>query len=294
VIVPFYNSGETISQTIQSIELALAKSTPSEVQIIFVNNNSTDTSRCIVESYCSGRSYARMCCEPIQGVSNARNCGVSNATGEYIAFIDSDDTIDSDYFVELNHAISNGPDLIVTPLGVPPSMQEIEILSVNMALRRIKGWWCWQFVFRKAMAFELTFRGECYEDFGFFPILIERCNTVTIVNKPIYKYRRTTGSLTSRPPESRLAQLETLFIERHFINFDGRQEIECRLLIDYLSMKAQLRAMACILPVLPASDILRYIKKAPLDLMGTVPRLFYLSVSTAKRRFINFIKTLLS
>ena len=294
VIVPFHNSGETISQTIQSIEIALAKSTSSDVQIIFVNNNSTDTSGCIVESYCNSRSYAKMCCEPIQGVSNARNCGVSNATGEYIAFIDSDDTIDSDYFVELNHAVSNDPDLIVAPLGVQPSMQEVEILSVNEALRRIKGWWCCQFIFRKAIAFGLTFRGECYEDFGFFPILIERCNTIAVVNKAIYKYRRTTGSLTSRSPESRLAQLETLFIERNFFNFSGRQEVECRLLRDYFMMKAQLRAMACILPVLTTYDILQYAKKAPLGLMGTAPRLFYLNVSTAKRCFVKLVKTLLS
>ena len=288
VIVPFYNSAGTISGAIHSIEKALANlaGPELEIQIIFVDNNSTDGSASIVEEYCAGRSYAKLCCESLQGVSNARNCGLDSADGEYIAFVDSDDTISDDYFITLNRALRSDPNLIVAPLGVKPAVPEIEIVPVGKALRRIKGWWNWQFIFRKSLASGLAFKGECYEDFGFFPLLMERCESITIVNKPIYHYSAATGSLTTRTLEWRLLQLESLFTERNFLGFNGKPEIRRRLLEDYFVLKAHLRAIICIWPVISPSDISLYATKAPLSFLSRAPFFLYASLSIAKRRCV--------
>ena len=84
VIIPAFNSSACIKSAIDSV---LYQTYP-VAEIIVVNNNSTDNTEEIVLSF--GPLLKLLNCE-IQGVSNARNLGVVNATSEFIAFLDSDD-----------------------------------------------------------------------------------------------------------------------------------------------------------------------------------------------------------
>lgn len=88
IIVPVYNAEAYLSFTIDSI---LAQ-TYKEYEIIIVDDKSNDSSRDIIRDY--QEKYP--CVRPIfleknAGVSNARNTGISQASGRYIAFLDSDD-----------------------------------------------------------------------------------------------------------------------------------------------------------------------------------------------------------
>ncbi len=94
VIIPAYNAEQTIERCISSIQ----NQTHKNLEIIVVNDGSTDSTEDIVK-------YLQLCDERIKlisipngGVSHARNVGIYNATGDYIAFVDSDDYIDSDMY----------------------------------------------------------------------------------------------------------------------------------------------------------------------------------------------------
>ena len=85
----------------------LLYNTYTNLEIICVNDGSTDNSKKILESYSKRDKRVVVINKKNAGVSSARNAGIKIATGEYIAFVDSDDWIHEKYF-ELQIAIQNG------------------------------------------------------------------------------------------------------------------------------------------------------------------------------------------
>jgi len=85
VIIPCYNAEDFIKEAIESV---LAQSFQ-DFEILVVDNNSKDNSKAIIESFTNKRvKYLR---QEIQGEAAARNKGIEEASGEYIAFLDADD-----------------------------------------------------------------------------------------------------------------------------------------------------------------------------------------------------------
>ncbi|TDO72798.1 glycosyltransferase involved in cell wall biosynthesis [Flavobacterium chryseum] len=93
VIVPVYNAERYISETIESI----LNQSLSNIEIILVNDGSIDSSLIICEQYLQKDSRIKLVNQNNSGVSIARNNGLKIANGEYVFFMDSDDTIDSNF-----------------------------------------------------------------------------------------------------------------------------------------------------------------------------------------------------
>ena len=94
VIIPVYNAEKTICRCLDSLT---CQNSP-EVEIILINDGSTDKSRIICESYADRFKCIKVINQDNRGVSAARNEGLSRALGEYIAFVDSDDYVSADFF----------------------------------------------------------------------------------------------------------------------------------------------------------------------------------------------------
>lgn len=108
VIVPIYNGEGYIHDCLSSI----VNQTYQNIEIIIVNDGSTDHSEEIVKLYQEEDSRIVYVDQDNSGPSAARNNGISHSTGEYIAFVDSDDTVDQDYIAILvNKMIDSGADL---------------------------------------------------------------------------------------------------------------------------------------------------------------------------------------
>lgn len=102
VIIPVYNAEKTLSRCLDSLLCQDLRNT----EIILINDGSQDGSQVIC------RTYAE-CCDRIQyysqenaGVSAARNAGLAHAQGDYILFVDSDDTVAPDYLRVISEQIS--------------------------------------------------------------------------------------------------------------------------------------------------------------------------------------------
>lgn len=100
VIVPIYNAAKRLPACLD----AILNQTLDRMEIICVNDGSVDESRQILTRYASLHDKIKVIHQTNQGAAAARNTGIKNASGEYIAFVDADDTIDCDYFRLLYHA----------------------------------------------------------------------------------------------------------------------------------------------------------------------------------------------
>ncbi|MFD1773457.1 glycosyltransferase family 2 protein [Paenibacillus rhizophilus] len=111
VIIPVYNAGSHLRECIES----LMKQTLGECEFIFVNDGSTDDSRAIIEEHLPLDPRIRFINQENEGVSIARNAGLKAAGGQYIGFVDADDTVEPDMFEVLyNGAIQWGCDAVIS------------------------------------------------------------------------------------------------------------------------------------------------------------------------------------
>ena len=99
IIIPAYNAEQYIKPCLDSI-LQNSKESLSKIEIIVINDGSTDNTLKILEIYNQYKSI-KIHTTKNQGVSAARNLGINLAKGDWITFIDADDTV-SDYFVDKN------------------------------------------------------------------------------------------------------------------------------------------------------------------------------------------------
>ncbi|OPC02944.1 glycosyl transferase family 2 [Elizabethkingia meningoseptica] len=125
VIIPVYNVEAFLDETIQSV---LEQSLDS-VEVILVNDGSTDNSAQIGEKYAAANPNVKFISQENKGVSVARNKGLEKAEGEYIFFMDSDDTLDKEYLkTSYETAKNNDSDIVVIGNYFYTRMQRTAIL----------------------------------------------------------------------------------------------------------------------------------------------------------------------
>ena len=90
VIIPYYNSENTIIRALESV----VKQTFTDYEVILVDDSSTDSSHSIVDNYMKKHKHVsfKHYCQKNTGPSEARNLGISKSDADYIAFLDSDDS----------------------------------------------------------------------------------------------------------------------------------------------------------------------------------------------------------
>lgn len=199
-IVPVYNVEPYIAKCIESI----LSQTHKNLEIICINDGSTDRSLAILESFCKRDSRVKVVTEKNSGVSTARNAGIDIATGDYICFADADDYVMPDY-VEymLKLAVDNDADISLTtdmfttfhPQQVKehtvsiktPKEATIDILTYRMPI----GVYCKMFR-RSFLGKEIRFIPHIYigEGFNFNTTALQRANKIVEGNRRIYFYRR--------------------------------------------------------------------------------------------------------
>lgn len=102
VIIPVYNVELYLIKCLESV----INQTYDNLNILVVNDGSTDGSSIICDAYAKKDNRIKVIHKDNGGLSDARNVGIQNATGEYITFIDSDDYVDKDYLEFLHDNIT--------------------------------------------------------------------------------------------------------------------------------------------------------------------------------------------
>ncbi len=109
VIIPMYNTQNFIGKLLN----CLKNQTYKNLEIIVVNDGSTDNSLKIVGEFSREDKRIKLISTANGGVSKARNIGIANATGKYITFLDSDDYVEPDTYEKvIKKLIEVGTDAI--------------------------------------------------------------------------------------------------------------------------------------------------------------------------------------
>ena len=104
VVIPVYNSGKYLENCLDSI----LHQTYSDLEIICIDDGSTDNSPALLEKYRQKDNRIRVLTQKNAGVSAARNRGIDAASGEYITFVDSDDAVSEDMYQTLASILATG------------------------------------------------------------------------------------------------------------------------------------------------------------------------------------------
>lgn len=110
-VMPMYNSESYLERTLDSVEEMVDTN---DIEVLLIDDGSTDKTLEIAEKYENKFDYIKFFKLKHCGVSNARNFGISKARGEYITFIDSDDTFECNFTSKFSKLFSLEADLIIT------------------------------------------------------------------------------------------------------------------------------------------------------------------------------------
>lgn len=198
IIVPVYNVEKYIEQCVESIFNQKTKYT---YEVIFIDNGSEDQSSEIIKRMTEGKKHIKHIKQEIAGLSIARNTGINNSEGEYVAFIDSDDYIANDYIEKLlNQAYEGNYDMVKgsycefnsdnnsTTKKIIFNNQIIEKDNLS-ELHNIKGH-AWGSVIKKEIFDNIRFPvGYWYEDMVMKMLVMPKCNKIKITEDVVYYYR---------------------------------------------------------------------------------------------------------
>lgn len=209
IVIPLYNVGDSLSKCIESI----IKQTYKNIEIILVDDGSTDSSYNICDEYAQIDKRIVVIHKENEGVSVARNIGIEVAKGKYITFVDSDDLVTDDYIEYLyNMLIEDKTDMSICNVKViwkntnysTSKEKNRYILNSKEALERIllqQGVEVAVYAkLYKAKIFDdIRFPiGKTYEDTAIIYKLIEKCNKISYRDKECYYYIARVGSISKQ------------------------------------------------------------------------------------------------
>lgn len=201
IIVPIYNTQEYLSKCLDS----LLNQTIDDIEIIAVDDGSTDSSPAILDRYASKSTKIKAIHTENKGVSSARNLALSVAVGDYIGFVDSDDWVESDMFSFLyENALKNDSDVVICgcyPLNHGKKKKKFSgrgaLLEMFDANGLMQGFSSTRLIKRTALGelrYDETLR--CFEDLVFFYYLFKQCSNVYWHDVPLYHYEVNPNSAT--------------------------------------------------------------------------------------------------
>ena len=213
VIVPVYNAEKYLRKCLESI----VNQTYKDLEIILVDDGSTDLSPQICDEYAAKDERIRVIHKPNGGVSTARNVGLDSFNGEYVTFIDSDDYIEINMFERIFEAISaKDVDLVfireksvniegktIYVNGEAPTAKILYIDKEKAEERIIKmqiNGMCDKTYKRSLIDGIRVFEGKQHgEDLLFNIQVLERVKTAALIDEILYSYVSNEDSITHVP-----------------------------------------------------------------------------------------------
>lgn len=209
VIVPVYNVENYLNECVESI----INQTYSNLEIILIDDGSTDNSGAICDSFNANDSRVVVVHKNNNGQGAARNDGINIAKGQYIAFVDSDDYIERDMIMKLYSTMkSANSDISVCGIcAVSEGTKSYNLLksdseyitftrdeAIPMLLDDI-GFTCsvWNKLFKREVIGDYRLEeGKIYEDIVPMYNWFKNANTISYVPEPLYNYRFRKDSTT--------------------------------------------------------------------------------------------------
>lgn len=207
IIIPAYNASAFIVKCLDSV----IRQTYPDFEVIIVNDGSTDNTLQIIDEYAKKDKRIKVFTQENSGVSFARNTALSKACGEYITYVDADDTLPETAIEDMVTLMTEDTDFVIG------SHYEIRFtkkphLEGDRVFKDIKKdfipygrliWWPWGKLYRASIIFDNNLQYDTGITFGedhIFNLLYSKHikNKVAVTNKIVYNYHFLRGGLSSK------------------------------------------------------------------------------------------------
>lgn len=256
IVVPVYNVKNYLERCLDS----LINQTFKNIEIVLVDDGSNDGSDLICDEYASKFEYIKVVHKLNGGLSDARNVGIDNASGEYIIFVDSDDYLCCDSCEKFNLLTNDKPEVITGNAYVLRENGKIEYMKpigssksvfsgLDYMVYQMSHGTCfmaaWLYVYRTdyLKKYNLRFKkGILHEDEEFTPRALINATTVSVSDIIHYNYIIREGSITTSKNKTKnaLDVRDTLFsLEKIYrlVDDEDKLKILCNNLVNtFLSM----------------------------------------------------------
>ena len=235
IIVPIYNSEKTLKKCLDS----LVNQTLKDIELILVDDGSTDCSSQICDEYKAKYEYIKVVHKVNEGMGKAYNLGISMAQGEYIGFVESDDWIENNmyeilyqnaihydselvkcglYYSDANgdvcpyleHKILNNAALIKQPFTILDSKPLIFYHSS-----------VWASLYKSDFIKKLSFSEEpqaSYQDFSFMIKALVKASKISVVDGFFYHWNFSNEDASVKKTDARLMKiLDQAIIAKDFL-----------------------------------------------------------------------------
>lgn len=198
IVVPVYNAEKLIRKCVDS---TINQKTKYNYNVIFINDGSKDNSLELLREYEKNNKNVIVLTQDNRGIAETRNEGIKKATGEYIAFIDSDDFIENNYVeMLLDNAYENNADIVrcnyyeydvdTDKIIKTGKEQENKVITNGLGkdILNYKGY-PWGGVFKRSLWNNIEYpNGYWYEDMIIRMILFRKAKIFSYIDDKLYYY----------------------------------------------------------------------------------------------------------
>jgi glycosyltransferase involved in cell wall biosynthesis len=232
VIVPVYNVKNYLSRCLESI----INQTLEKIEIICINDGSTDGSEKILEDYSGKDKRIKVVHQKNNGLSSARNAGIKYATGKYISFVDSDDYLNKECYSLCIPLFKMGIDVVSFSAKVVVEgdyvkqnsddyyyqVHHTNVVSVTPLVLKDENVSAWNKIYRMDIIKKNNLQfpvGFFYEDAEFYWKYMSFVRKAYFLPVPLYNYVRRRGSIMSITFSGTDKAIDHLKIMDHLFEF---------------------------------------------------------------------------
>lgn len=212
IIIPVFNAESTLEKCIKSV----LEQTYKNLEIILINDGSTDNSKKICQSFQMKYNIIKFFEKENKGVSSARNLGIEKSRGGYITFIDSDDYVSENFIKDLHDAFMLREDIDITHCGTvnvdedfntisKSKINEIELFDADTYMKKILeekkiNAVCWGKMYNRKIISKVRFDEniQINEDLDFLLNILLNCRKIVYIPKTDYYWVDRKNSVTKQ------------------------------------------------------------------------------------------------
>jgi hypothetical protein len=291
VIVPVYNTELYLSKCLDS----LVNQTLKDIEIIVVNDGSCDNSQNIIDEYENKYKNIEGYVKKNGGLSEARNYGIKKATGEFLAFVDSDDYVDKNMLDKMyNKAKKEDLDIVVCDSVeiFDNGNQVLKKSNLNYSQMPLKNYIisppmaCTK-IYKRELFSKVKFeKGIYYEDLNLIPSLVKFTKKIGFLEEGLYYYVQRNNSIMKQNKynDKLLDIFKVLDNNKSNLYSEYPEEVEY-LYITHLLRSASLRFV----DYSNARDLLKMVNRVINDNFSNYKDNVYYKKSSIKLKIICFL-----
>ena len=216
VVIPCYNVADTLQRCVQSVLTQL----PADAEVILVDDGSTDATGLLAERIGAENVAVRVFHKPNGGLSDTRNYGIGQASGEFLMFVDSDDEVAPSTIPSVLGFMCSHPEVDVAEFPVrvhyghtseyPCEFPERIWDSACQYWHDTEAWehaYAWNKIYKRNLLLETFFpKGRLFEDIWFYSDLLSKQPKVATLSCGLYLYYWNEKGITANADANAIQQ----------------------------------------------------------------------------------------